>query len=99
MELADASEDDGVTEAQKPAVGLNALTDLGRELAGGGQDERARRSPAGTPCISVKLLQERQNEGSGLAGAGLRAPEQVPPGQQVRYALFLDGRGRGVLRG
>ncbi len=41
-------------------------------------------------------MQDRQHEAGGLAGAGLRAGEQVAAGEDQRNRLLLDGRGFGV---
>ena len=42
-----------------------------------------------------QVLQDRQREGGGLAGAGLRDAEQVAAGQQRGDGAGLDRRGRG----
>jgi hypothetical protein len=43
-----------------------------------------------------QLLQQRQGESGGLAGAGLRASEYVAAGENGGNGLGLDGGGNGV---
>ncbi len=43
-----------------------------------------------------ETLQHRQHEGGGLAGAGLRAGQQVAAAQHERNRLALHGSGIGV---
>ena len=90
------------------------VLDLGRELAGRGQDEgpdrrtggvatfpravgrsRRRGLPAGRSG-AVEQLEDRQDEGGGLAGAGLGSGEQVAAGEDDRDRLALDRGGLGV---
>ena len=89
--VADAAVDDG--DAVLGVLGRLAgdAVDLQRELAGRGDDERARRLVA-----AGDALQERQDERRGLAGAGLRATDDVLAGDDGRDSLFLDGGGRGI---
>jgi hypothetical protein len=47
----------------------------------------------------VQSLDQGDGESGGLAGAGLGTAQQVAAFQQVRNALGLDGRGRGVAFG
>ncbi len=70
------------------AVFDEALLDLGGELAGRLDDERARH--AGPRAALFELGEHRQHEGGGLAGAGLGDAEHVAPGEDVRNGLFLD---------
>ena len=93
---AGAAEDGGDVQAQVAAVGLDAVGDLHREFAGRRQDQRARLARAVGRRLLRQPLQQRQRERGGLAGAGLRAAEQVVPGQRQRNRLQLDRRGRGV---
>ena len=65
------------------AVGAEALVDLRRELARGGQDQDADR-PRVRRCRGAgEALEDGQGEGGGLAGAGLGAGEQVAAGEQA----------------
>jgi hypothetical protein len=67
------------------------LVDLGRELAGGGDDQGAR-DAAGEPD---QPLQNRQQERRGLAAAGHGAGEHVAAGHGGGDGVTLDG-GRGL---
>src|SRR5712692_2021075 len=62
---------------------------LGRELAGRREDEgtRAARSPFQEP------MEDGEEESRRLAGARLGGADYVPPGENRRDSLFLDGRG------
>src|SRR5262249_28503261 len=103
--LPDAAEDDRVTETEVPAVGGEALADLGGELAGGREDQGAdgpRRTP---PAVRLKrrggeALEHGERERGGLAGGRLGAAEQIAAREDVRERRLLDGRGDVVaLRG
>ena len=72
-------------------VGAQRLGHLDAELAGRGQDDRLDLVVGG-----VEVLQQRQAEGGGLAGAGLRLADHVVAGEQLRDRLLLD-RGRLVV--
>ena len=79
------------------AVASDAFLDLRRELARRREDQRAdARAGASTRRRGGQTLQHRQREAGGLAGAGLRAGEQVAARQDDRDALRLDRRGLGV---
>ena len=79
-----------------PAPYLSNFLDLGGEFAGRLQDQRARHPGPGAALFQHG--QHRQDEGRGLAGAGLGDAEHVAPCQHVRNGLFLD-RGRGGVAG
>ncbi len=66
---------------------VHVLEDLGGELAGGRQHERARH-PSGT---ADQLVQNRQQERRGLAAAGHRACQQVAPRHRRRNGVSLNG--------
>src|SRR5690606_36414166 len=72
---ADAPEDHGRPERQVAAVRAYALADLRRELARRHQDQRPHAALRGVRYLQA--LQQRQREAGGLAGAGLRADENV----------------------
>ena len=93
--LADAAEDHARAQLLVRAVHADALEDLRRELAGRGEHEHAR--PAA--CGGAEQLQQRQHEGRGLAGPGLRAGQQVAAGEHRRDGADLDGRGCRVAVG
>ena len=73
-----------------PAVLVERLGDLHRELARRDQDER--RCPAFTGLPDGDALERRQRERRRLAGAGRCLGEEVAPGQQRRDRLALDRR-------
>ena len=75
--LADAAENDGMGEAQVAAVGGGAGVDLRRQFAGRRQDEDARAAARRLAFVQGQILQDGQDEGRGLARAGLGAADQV----------------------
>jgi hypothetical protein len=78
--------------------GLERAADLGRELTGRDDDERAR--VLGAAPLPREPGEDGEPEGEGLAGAGLGATEDVMPGERVGDDGGLHGRGRGdPLRG
>ena len=78
------------------AVFLEAFGDLRREFARRLKDECARHAGAGAALFEHG--EHRQDEGGGLAGAGLGDAEDVSPGENVRNGLFLNG-GRRLVAG
>ncbi len=95
----DAAVDDGRAQLGVPAVGLDRVLDLDREFPGRGQDQRAHRVPRRRRARvgqRGQLLQDRQRETGGLAGAGLGAAHDVVAGENDGNGLRLDRRGRGV---
>ena len=74
------------------AVVDDALRNLCGELARRREHQRARIASA----AGAQLLQQRQRESGGLAGAGLRASEYVAAGENGGNGLGLDGGGNGV---
>ncbi len=96
---ADAAEHHRRSLLRVLAVDANAFLDLRGEFARRGQDQRAHRlAPADYRGRRTRgqPLQDRQHESGGLAGAGLRAREQIAAREHRRYGLHLDRRGRGV---
>ena len=92
--LAHAAEDHGGAELQVLAVGLHGFFHLGGEFARGGEHQGA--DGAGLlRRAAAEQLQHGQGEGGGLAGAGLRAGQQVVALQHGGDGLLLD---RGGLR-
>jgi hypothetical protein len=47
-------------------------------------------------CFRSEQLQDRQREGGGLAGAGLRRAEEISAREDYGNGLRLDGGGLGV---
>ena len=83
-----------VVSRAPPANAAERRLDLDRELAGRGEDQRPaglRRRPAGE---RQELVQDRQREGRGLAGAGLGDAEDVAAGHLRGDRLRLDRRRR-----
>ena len=76
------------------AVAVEVLLDLRGEFARRLEDEGARHARPGAALLEQR--QHRQDEGGGLAGAGLGDAEHVAALQDVRDRLGLDGRGRRV---
>ena len=96
--LTDAAEDEQVAHVEVLAVLLEGQPDLGRELTGWGQHERADGPPsAGTVCVHV--LQYGQREGRRLSGASLGAAQDVTALQEGGNGHGLNGRRRVVADG
>ncbi len=86
---ADAAEDARDAQAGVADEALRGLLDLRGELAGGREDQRARRAaPA-----AAETLQDRQEERGGLAAARRGGAEYVAAFEGGRDAGGLDGRG------
>ena len=81
-------------EAEMPAVGAEALGDLGGKLAGGAEHQNAAALARRRAAVGCQAMEDRQRERGGLAGAGLGDAEQVAAGQNDRDGLGLDGGGR-----
>ena len=88
----DAAIDQGLAKFDQLSISRKALADLPRKLT-------RRRQHQGTTCLRshgfaaiMKLLQNRQCETRGLAGAGLRTTEQILALQQNRNRLCLNRR-------
>ena len=65
------------------------------KLAGRGQHKHAHRAAHGNPGID-HALQQRQGEGSGLAGAGLGQAEDILAVEHRRNGLNLNGGGGNI---
>ena len=74
-----------------PAGGGEVAGDLHRQLAGRGDHERLRRRALGRR--QVELVEQRNAEAEGLAGAGAGLADQVVAGQRDRQRQFLDREG------
>ncbi len=91
---ADAAVDAGAGNAQVLAVAAQAVMHLGSQFAGRGQHQRTRLARAVHGLrVGAQVLQQRQAERGGLAGAGLRAGQQVAAFQGQRDRLLLDRGG------
>ena len=92
----DAADQERDVEFLADAVFVEILFHLCREFAGRFEDQGA-----GHSCPGAALFQHGehgQDEGSGLAGAGLGDAENIAARQHVGDRLFLDG-GRGGVTG
>src|ERR1700691_6499115 len=71
-----------------------ALSYLRVKLAGGGEPQHTGRTAGAVRLIGGEPLQNGQHEAGSLAGAGLRAGEDVAAGEQRRNRLNMNGRRR-----
>ena len=97
-----AAVDDAAAQREVLSVRCTALRDLHGEFARRRQHECAHRMARRARRGGGERLQQvhdRQDEGGGLPGAGLRRAEQVAPLEDVRDRLLLDRRGLGVPLG
>ncbi len=69
-------------------VRLKSFGNLNSEFSGGGQYQNL-----GFAQFYVEPAEQRQREGSGLAGAGLRDTQQILAGKQMWNGLGLNRRG------
>src|SRR5664280_1937144 len=84
-------------DADLPAVPVNGLGELHRELAGRYEDEdRGRDSSFG---LRSDAVEDRERERGGLPGARRRLRENVAPFEERRDRRALDGRGLLVAQG
>jgi len=90
--LADAAEDHGKRNAEKLAVGRNAVRDLRGKLACRGKDQRARTAADGRFQVCGEAVQDRQQERSRLSCSGLGAAQQIASFKQMGDRLLLDRR-------
>jgi len=85
----DPAENGGAPDGREARQLLTMLVDLRRQLARGREHESA--------CPPARLadqaIQDRQQEGGGLAAAGHRAGEDVAPPTGRGDGVLLDGRG------
>src|SRR6266508_5661203 len=91
----DASEDGGAADAREARQLPAVFVDLGGQLPGGRQYERAR----DTPRPVDQLLEDRQQERGGLAAARHGAGQYVPPLGIRGNGVLMDGCGHGEAEG
>ena len=94
--LADAAVDHGRLQVGVPSIDPEALMDLACQLTGRCQHEHAASTVLPLPWVRHHPLDQRQREGGCLAGASLRAAEEIPAGEYVRHRLGLDRCWHGV---
>src|SRR5207302_3989840 len=75
------------------AVSLKAVEDLAGQFAGRAEHQHAAALAFRPTRLAEEMMQDRQREGCGLAGAGLRDPDHVAARKRDRNGLHLD-RGR-----
>ena len=90
-EAADATKN-GNDAALLSAEPAQAFLDLQCQFAGRRQDQGACGEAMRRRLIGCQVLQHRQGECGGLAGAGLGDAEQIAAGEQVRNGDCLDRR-------
>ena len=76
----------------RPPSRCRLVLDLQRQFAGRRQDEGACGVAMRLGGFACQVLQHRQGERGGLAGAGLGDAEQIAAGEQVRNGNCLDRR-------
>ena len=82
-----AAEDGDDLDVEVLGVGAQRLGHLDAELAGRRQHDRLH-----LVVVGIEVLQQRQAEGRGLAGAGLRLADHVVAAEQLGDRLVLDRR-------
>ena len=82
---------DGGAQVQVAAISLEARAHLGGQFTRWCQHQRAHASRFAGGWMGSQLLQDRQREGSGLAGARLCAGQQVTTRQHGGNRLTLHG--------
>ena len=92
---ADAAEHHQRAQPAVAAIEADAFFDLRREFARRGQDQRAWQTALGRLC-ALQTRNHRQHKGGGLAGAGLRAGDDVTAFENDRNRLGLNGSGNGI---
>ena len=93
----DAADRERHRRAQVAAVGLEAVDDLRRELARRREHQHAAALRQRLVAVVGEVIEDRQREGGGLAGSGLRDADDVAALHHLRDGLCLDRRGSGVL--
>ena len=91
-----AAEDGGDAKARGPGVRRECLTHLHRQLSRRNENQCAWSEAPARRVSCVEPLDRRQRERGGLAGAGLRAGNDVDTTQYERNRFGLDRR-RGVV--
>ena len=95
----DAAEDGGDAQVRGHAVSRQRRVNLERELTRRHEHQAARLArPGRTAAANEQAIDHRQAERGGLAGAGLRARQQVAAAEDDRDRRELDRRGRGVAQ-
>ncbi len=96
LALFHTAKNDRVVELHMGGIVLDALADLGRQLAGGADDQPPDHAPAIVVGCFVQPVEHGQREGRGFARSGLCHAEDVSSLQYVGNGLGLNG-GRGLV--
>ena len=80
-----------------PAVGAEAVGDLAGQFARRRQHQHARGFALGALTLVEQVIEDRQRERRGLAGAGLRDADDVAALEGERDGLGLDRSGSYVF--
>ena len=86
-----AAEDDGDRKLHLRSEGAEALGDLARKFARRAQHQDAGAAAGRLLRIGEQLIENRQGEGGGFAGAGLGDPDEIAASHEVRNGLRLNG--------
>ena len=97
--LADAAEDGAGAQSVHGRERRQGGVDLGDQLTGGGQDQRARALRRTAGAGRVQPGDEREQERERLAGAGAAPAEDVASAERVGQRRCLDGSGFGDAGG
>ena len=92
---AHAAEDGEGLHVQRLGQRSHGRIDLGGQLAGRHEDQRARLARLARLLAGRETGQQRQQEGVGLARPGAAAAQDVAPGEGVRQRRGLDREGGG----
>ena len=82
---------------EMPAIGAEAVEDLAGEFAGRAQHQHAAGLGLRANTVGREVVEDRQREGRGLAGAGLGDADDIALGEQQRNGLGLDRGGGDVF--
>ena len=80
-----------------PAIGAEAVGDLAGQFARRREHQHAAGLALGAQPLGVQMIEDRQREGRGLAGAGLRDADDVAALGGERDGLGLDRGGGDVF--
>ena len=89
--MADTTVDHADFNVKKAGVIFEGGLHLGREFAGGFQDQAT-----GRFLVSGQQRKERQREGGCFSGPGLGRAHEITPRENHGDGLFLDGGGLGI---
>ena len=83
--------------ADVPAIGAEAVGDLAGQFARRREHQHAAGFLLGPQALGVQVIEDRQREGRGLAGSGLRDADDVAALQGEGNGLGLDRSGSDVF--